>query len=145
MNFKRNKTSFIYSARKHFLQKNRHPCIGTVGRLILSFSSQTYLYYFSHLWPFNRTPPTWWCCGRFFGHHKLDIKNISSIKGMTSQEAEGSWTSIGDFWHFRYLLFLTSLTAETTTFCFGFFQSYTQFQIPLFHPLKYQIFFRHLH
>ena len=37
MNFERSKTSFIYSVRKQFLQKNRHPYIGTVGRLILPF------------------------------------------------------------------------------------------------------------
>ena len=90
-----------------FLQKNRHPYIGTIGRLIL---------------PFYLTVKFTCIISCIFGHlteplpfgdvvedslpiDKLDIKSISSMKGMTSQEEEGLWPPTGDFWHFRYQFF----------------------------------------
>ena len=145
MNFK--KTSFIYSVRKRFCRKidihNNRYCRETNSSFLPD--SQIYLYYFLHLWPFNRTPPTWWCSRRFFAHHKLDIKNISSIKGMTSQETEGSWSSIGDFWHFRYHFFVTLLTVWDYYILIRIFPEVHTIPIPLFPPLKNQIFFRLLH
>ena len=146
---KRMKTSFIYSGGKYFWRKMGMHMIGRESNSSHLPDSQVYLYYFLHLWPFNRTPPIWWCCWRFFAHHKLDIKNISSIKGMTSQEAEGWWSPIGDFRHLRYQFFPFfnfPYWYKTATFCLEFFQRYSQFsKSHCLLALKYQIFFRLLH
>ena len=110
-----------------------HIIIIIIGReRNLSFlpDSQIYLYYFLHLWPFNRTPSIWWCSWRFFAHHKLDIKNVSAIKGKTSQEARGIvvphwWFQALKVSVFPFLNFLSFY--KTTTFCWEFFQRYTHF------------------
>ena len=68
---------------------------------------------------------------------------------MTSQEAEGWWSPIGDFRHLRYQFFPFfnfPYWYKTATFCLKFFQRYSQ--ISKSHcllALKYQIFFRFLH
>ena len=142
---KRSKASFIYGGRKNIFAEKYTSIYRYCRETNSSFlpDCQIHLYNFLHLWTFNRTPPIWWCCGRFLAHHKLDIENISSIKGMTSQEEEGLWPPTGDFWHFRYQFF--------HVFC-NFFKLvwdyYISFKIfPEVHtiPLKYQIFFGCLH
>ena len=68
------------------------------------------------------------------------------MKGMTSQEAEGWWSLIGDFRHLRYQFFPFfnfPYWYKTATFCVEFFQRYSQFsKSHCLLPLKYQIFFQ---
>ena len=137
---KRMNTSFIHSGGKFFCRKMGMHMIGRESNSSHLPDSQVYLYYFLHLWPFNRTPPIWWRCWRFFAHHKLDIKNISSIKGMTSQEAEGWWSLIGDFRHLRYQFFPFFWLSLLVQDCYILFrispEVLTIFQIPLSPPFK---------
>ena len=67
------------------------------------------------------------------------------MKGMTSQEAEGWWSLIGDFRHLRYQFFPFfnfPYWYKTATFCVEFFQRYSQFsKSHCLLALKCQIFF----
>ena len=145
MNFKRSKTSFIYSVGKQFLQKNRHPCIGTVGRLILPFYLTVKFTCIiscisSHL---TEPLPLGDVAGDSLAITSWISKTFLQLKGwlLKKQKDHGPPLVISGISGISF--FLTSLTVETTMFCLRFFQRYTQFQIPLF-P-SYQIFFRLLH
>ena len=146
---KRRKTSFIYSGRKRFCRKmDIHIIIIIIGRESnLSFlpDSQIYLYYFLHLWPFNRTPPIWWCSRRFFAHHKLDIKNVSAIKGKTSQEARGIMVPHWWFQAFKVSVFSFFKTFLTCIRLVHFVENFSRGTHNFPNPTKYQIFFRLLH
>ena len=105
MNFEK-KEDFIYSGRKQFCRKmDVHTIIGRESNSSFLPDSQIYLYYFLHLWPFNRTLP--------FGDVPEDSLAITSwiskmflqLKGRHLKKLEGSWFPIGDFKHFRYQFF----------------------------------------
>ena len=106
------KTSFIYSGRKGFCRKMDVHIIGRES--ISSFYMKVNFTCIISCISDHLTEPL------PFGDvvedslpiDKLDIKTFFSMKGMTSQEAEGWLSPIGDFRHFRYKFFpfLTFLT-----------------------------------